>query len=275
MGIIVITDDNPYIDLHNYDKFENISNIDEFSMDDEWYEIAIESHFWFEWRFNAMQKQLAELKIPINKELKVLEVGCGTGVLREAIESNTNWNVDAADLNINALSHVKPGRGRTMLYDIYDESKSLIASYDVVILYDVLEHIKNTRPFIESLIKHLKPNGYLLINVPALNTLFSVYDTKMGHFRRYNKKTLIDEFHHLKLKVLDIRYWGLSMLPLLALRSIIMYFFNKDDENEIVKRGFKPPNNIINWILKLIMRLETMIVSKPPLGTSLLMIGKS
>ena len=107
-------------------------------MEDECYEIASETHFWFEWRLKAVLQQVTDLNISIDKQYKVFEVGCGTGTLRKEIESNTNWNVDAADLNINALSHVEPGRGRTMLYDIFDEYNSLIESYDVVILLSLI-----------------------------------------------------------------------------------------------------------------------------------------
>jgi len=242
-------------------------------MENEWYDIAVEPHFWFEWRLRAMLKQVTQLNIPINKRLKALEIGCGTGTLREEIESNTNWNVDAVDLNMDALSKVLPGRGRTILYNIVDENDSLIELYDVVILFDVLEHINNTKPFLISLLKHLKPGGTYLINVPSLQSFYSSYDKKMGHFRRYNKKTLINEFNGFKVKLIDIRYWGFCLLPLLVIRCIAMLFM-KYNEDKIIKRGFKPPNSIINRILQFIMRLETLIISKPPLGTSLLLAGK-
>ena len=76
--------------LYNYGNVEIISNISDVSMENEWYDIAVESHFWFEWRLRAMLKQVNQLKIPINKKLRVLEVGCGMGTLRRSIESNTS-----------------------------------------------------------------------------------------------------------------------------------------------------------------------------------------
>tara|TARA_B100000315_G_scaffold256504_1_gene302573 strand:+ start:2722 stop:3549 length:828 start_codon:yes stop_codon:yes gene_type:complete len=257
----------------NFQNIQIISEVNNISMGDEWYEIAVDSHFWCEWRLRAMLKQVNQLNISIYKKLKVLDVGCGTAILRKNIESNTNWIVDAVDLNMDALSKVLPGRGRTMLYNIFDENDSLIELYDIVILFDVLEHINNTKPFLISLLKHLKPGGTYLINVPSLHFFYSTYDKKMGHFRRYNKKTLINEFNGFKVKLIDTRYWGFCLLPLLVIRSMVM-FFMKNDEDKIIKRGFKPPNSMINRILQSIMRLETLIISKPPLGTSLLLAGK-
>ena len=46
---------------------------------------------------------------------------------------------------------------------------------------DVLEHIEHTNAFIKSLIKHIKPGGHLLINVPALNLFYSVYGLGKGN----------------------------------------------------------------------------------------------
>jgi hypothetical protein len=39
----------------------------------------------------------------------------------------------------------------------------------------------------------LKPNGRLIILVPAYNFLYNNFDKKIGHFRRYNKKMLLGD----------------------------------------------------------------------------------
>ena len=259
---------------------DNISNIEIISnkirdvfMEDEWYDIAVESHFWLEWRLIAILKLINQIGIPINKKLKVLEVGSGNCVLRNSLEARTDWTIDAADLNLKALSQARPSRGRTLLYDIFDEEESIINSYDVVLLMDVLEHIELTNAFIKSLIKHIKPGGHLLINVPALNLFYSVYDKKMGHFRRYNKKSLISEFRDSSLNILDTRYWGLSLLPLLIMRFIIMIFIRRDNKN-IIKSGFKPPGKLLNKIFLITAKVETKLFSKPLLGSSLLLVGE-
>ena len=118
-----------------------ISKVENVSMDDEWYEIAESSHFWFDWRLNAFLKQVEFLGLSKNHPYKVIEIGCGEGVLRKSIEEKTNWIVDAADLNISALEKVSPGKGKILLYNIFDEDDSLVGSYDIIILFDVLEHI--------------------------------------------------------------------------------------------------------------------------------------
>lgn len=257
-------------------EVEVISEVSNVSMTNEWYQFAGESHFWFEWRFRTMLKQLKQLNMPLDQELKVFEVGCGTGTLRAELESVSRWTIDAADLNMNALLCARSCRGRTILYDVCDEYDPLINAYDIVILYDVLEHIFDTKRFLGSALRHLKPDGAMLVNVPALQSFYSGYDKLMGHYRRYNKKSLIKEFDDFDFQILDVRYWGFCMLPLLAIRKLVMVLV-KESKCDRIRIGFNFPGSFA-WFfelgIRLIMRLELMALSKPPLGTSLLMIGR-
>ena len=50
----------------------------------------------------------------------------------------------------------------------------------------VLEHIKNDNQEIQQATKRLKKNGYLIILVPAHQSMYSNLDKLVGHYRRYN-----------------------------------------------------------------------------------------
>jgi 2-polyprenyl-3-methyl-5-hydroxy-6-metoxy-1,4-benzoquinol methylase len=140
----------------DYGHVEMISNIREFSFVEGWYELTADSHFWFQWRLAALLKQLMRLEIPLTEPFKVLEVGGGTGVLRSQLERSTQWCVDMIDLDLSALVHAQPGGGRIMYYDICEEREPFVEAYDMVMLFDVLEHIPNTQPFLSSVIRHIK-----------------------------------------------------------------------------------------------------------------------
>ena len=60
--------------------------------------------------------------------------------------------------------------------------------FDTIIYIDVLEHIKESQKEIALAKQCLKPNGHLIILVPAYNFLFNTFDKKIGHYRRYDKK---------------------------------------------------------------------------------------
>lgn len=63
-------------------------------------------------------------------------------------------------------------------------------SFDTALFVHVLEHIEHDREALNKVHELLLPDGKVLIEVPALPSLFSVHDEMLGHYRRYNKKTL-------------------------------------------------------------------------------------
>ena len=64
--------------------------------------------------------------------------------------------------------------------------------FDVIMHIDVLEHIQDDRAELVRAASHLRPDGRLIVLAPAHEWLFSRFDEKIGHYRRYNKATLVD-----------------------------------------------------------------------------------
>jgi len=62
--------------------------------------------------------------------------------------------------------------------------------YSVIMYIDVMEHIENDVEELQLASKHLEKNGHLIILAPAHNQLYSTFDKAIGHYRRYNKKSL-------------------------------------------------------------------------------------
>jgi SAM-dependent methyltransferase len=255
-------------------SIEFLSPLQSYAFMESWYDLSDASHFWFQWRLAALQQQLRDLQFPTQKNLKGLDVGCGTGVLRAQLEAVTAWEVDATDLDYHALQHAQPGRGRILYYDILAAKAELRAHYDVVILFDVLEHIAATQPFIAALLHHLKPGGHLIVNVPALPWLYSRYDEVQGHVRRYNQTTLAQEFQSFPLQIKDTRYWGLANVPLIGARKLWLAMARAQSNEEIFQQGFKPPSRSVNEALLRLMRLELRVTRRPCLGSSVLLVGE-
>jgi len=240
---------------------------------DQWYTLAREGHFWMQWRVQAFLKQLHHLKIDLHLPLKVLEIGCGDGVLRRQLESRTSWTIDGADINLQALKRSQVQRGNTFFYDIFDRRREFENAYDAIILFDVLEHIADEKAFLSAFQFHLKKDGTLFINVPAQQSLFSRYDEAVGHLRRYDKAMLSTLAQSADLQVIDMRYWGFSLLPLLSMRQALVK--NELPSDETIKRGFEPPGAVANGAMKTVMQLETFIFQDPPSGSSLLAAVKT
>jgi hypothetical protein len=69
----------------------------------------------------------------------------------------------------------------------------------------VIEHISQDSVELQKASRLLKSGGHIIILVPAHNYLFSEFDKSIGHFRRYNKKMLLDRIPN-ELKKIDLRY---------------------------------------------------------------------
>jgi len=257
---------------HAEDHIKIISRPSDYTFESKWYEIAGKTHFWMQWRLSAFLRQLRDARLPLQERLTGVEIGCGHGVFRHQLEENTAWKVDGVELIWDALKQNEPGRGNLYLYDVLEQKNDFKEYYDFIVLFDILEHIEDTRAFLDACLFHLKPGGYLFINVPALRWLMSPYDTAAGHFRRYDKKILSAEFSTLSVELIDLRYWGFSLLPAAICRKFTLP--KNVSSQETIRKGFHPPHPAVNSFFRGLMSIETRLSTKPYRGTSLLAVAR-
>lgn len=249
-------------------KIEYLSEPAKVSMSDEWYDFSKTDHFWMKWRFEIVRKYIEGL--PDYKNLSILEVGCGNGINIQLFEKYLDVDIDGCDLNVTALEKIAEIKGRKLVYNIHDLNPDFIGKYDIIILFDVIEHIKDDDAFISDTIKHLKTGGRIVLNVPAHRFLYSRYDKIMGHERRYCKNELLELLERNNLNIEKMEYWGFFMVPVLLLRKLVLFFIKEKN----VSLGFNPPNATINKLFLGFMRIELFLFGKPPSGTSLFAAGK-
>jgi len=254
--------------MSTHPEIRIISNIPEFTFIEEWYELADETHFWMQWRLAAFAQQARYLNLPLDKKMLGAEIGCGQGTLGNQLSNMTSWTIEGADLDINALKRNKKQPGQLYLYNILEKNKEFEGKYDFIFLYDVLEHIEEPKPFLESCMFHLKKGGYIFINVPALEALKSEYDRVAGHYRRYNKRTLSGELSVVNCELLDIKYWGFSLVFILIIRKGVVS--SKQSDVDILRKGFRPPSKLVHSLLKSLMHIETSLLRRVPVGTSVM-----
>lgn len=119
-----------------------------------------------------------------------LDIGCGLGEVMDILKEN-GFEVDGVELNDYARKQVKK-RG----LKVYENLKYVRGKYDLIILFEVLEHIENTTKFLKTIRKHLKPNGIFVISVPNVNSLtFKLLGKKHNsyhenHLHYFNQRSL-------------------------------------------------------------------------------------
>ena len=240
-------------------------------MNQNWLNNAEANHFWILWRFKILLVLIEANNIILNKKKKIMDLGCGNGILSNQIESKFNIKIDRVDSNLDTLKLNRKVKGRLICYDISKKNNKYKNYYDYIFLFDVIEHVKNDKKFIENALFHLKNKGSLIINVPSIQMLYSRYDTAVGHLRRYDKKLFYKTIKKIMVNNISMNYWGFMLLPVLFLRKIILVFYNKKNYNNIVKSGWKT-NILINIFMKSLMNVEIKIFRKQVLGSSLMVI---
>jgi 2-polyprenyl-3-methyl-5-hydroxy-6-metoxy-1,4-benzoquinol methylase len=235
------------------------------SMADRWFEIASIDHFWIRRRFEVLQ-HLGDNFIPAAKH--IAEIGCGHGLLQLQIENEYGKEVTGFDLNEVALKQNISRISKVCCYDIFQQLPSLRQSFDVIFLFDVLEHISDQSSFLNAALFHLAPQGKLVINVPAGQWAFSKYDEAAGHVRRYSIETLREVASASHLRLQNWTYWGLPLIPTLLVRKL--WLVGQHDQSRIISSGFDSRSSTINQMLLMLSRCESL--PQKFLGTSLMAV---
>ncbi len=243
---------------------ERLSETTTVRMDDDWFEIASAEHFWLRRRLDV----LLELAGPLlHRRARIAEIGCGTGVVQRQLEDRCDVTVDGFDLNLFALERNLSHRGRLACYNVLDRREDLAGRYDVVLLLDVIEHVDEEDAFVAGARHLLAPGGSLVVNVPAVQALYSSYDREVGHVRRYAPRDLAGVAGRASLVLRRWTYWGLPLLPLALARK---WFVRSSDPARVVKHGMQPPGHLANRALHLLARCEP--IPQRVFGTSLLAV---
>jgi SAM-dependent methyltransferase len=245
-------------------QVEYLSNPTAVSMGDQWFEVVDLNHFWIKRRFSVLKKLFSAT---MQSDVQIAEVGSGNGLVQRQIEDELGKTVDGFDLNVDALEQNVVNKSKVYCYDITEKKEQLKEKYDVVLMMDVLEHITDQDVFLDATKFLLKSNGYLVINVPAFQSLYSNYDKSVGHIRRYAAPQLIAVLQQNGFKCTKWTYWGFSMVPLLWIRKILMRNSSKKD---LIKKGMSPRFELGNKLLHLYSKLEWL--PQKVYGTSLMAV---
>ena len=241
-------------------------------------------HFWFRGRNDAIESILKspECSLP-SAAPRVLEIGCGTGnTLRVLEKLYGSEAVTGMDLFEEGLLYA---RQRTKCRLIHGDvlHPPFESSFDLICLFDVLEHLPNDEEVLQSIHRMLSPGGLLFLTVPAHQSLWSYFDEAACHARRYEPHDLETKLKNAGFAVRYLTEFMMILHPILWLGRRLNALLKRpatakaaEESQALLQRELHIhplANKVFYWLLRAEKRLLERRV-RLPMGSSILAIAK-
>ena len=246
-------------------------------MDKDYYRLyySIErEHWWFRARENILRSIIEKNILPkIEGKPRILNIGAATGRSSEWLEKYgdlVSLEYDQACIEfVKDKTHIPIRFGDILNLDLPSDS------FDLVCVFDVIEHVEDDQKAVAEIKRVLKKSGYFFITVPAYMHLWSMHDEVNHHFRRYTRKNLSSLFS--KDDHIRVSYFNFILYPMILLsRSLNKMIKGKKQTRKSDFESFNP-GGLMNKLLFRIFNSEKGILKNNidfPWGVSLLLLGR-
>ena len=227
-------------------------------------------HFWRASK-RALILEWLSIGIGARRELRILDIGGACSITSQKMQMFGEVKIVEPNEEMIKISkkHLNLDIVRGSLPDKID----IDGNFDVVTLFDVLEHIEEVDESIKVVSGLLKPGGLLLITVPAVKWLWSDHDISLHHFRRYTKRELLNLVDKFDFEVERCSYYTSFLFPLVVTQRLLKRVLPSRAE---ARYDVKLPPDLINRLLTMIMKVERVSLRYVdlPIGSSLIISCK-
>lgn len=235
------------------------------------YEIE-EEHWWFKGKRKIVFSQLKPYLCG-RKNLKILDIGCGTGIMMKSFQKY--GKVNGVDVELKALNFCcQRGLDNLSQADI-TALPFKNGSFDVVSIFDVLYHkgIKDDLKALKEIFRIIKPGGILILTDSADMKLWSRHDIAAHARERYTTLKLSRRIKSAGFKIIKISYFNTLLYPIVFIVRRLDNLLNK---KKPVTTNIKKTNPFLNFILYNFFVFENQLlkISNLPFGVSILLIAK-
>ena len=228
-----------------------------------------ERHWWYRARREILG-DLIRRRIPLPEDARILEVGCGTGHNLPMLQRF--GRVDAIEVDGAAraiasrrLGHAVINAPLPALHGVPD------ATYDLIAILDVIEHIDEDVAGLAALKRKLRPGGRILMTVPAFPWMWSAHDVANHHKRRYTRRTLRKLVDEAGLRLEMMSWFNSLLFPLAAAARLAARAAGRGDG------GDRMPPAPVNSLFEILFGLERYAIGRLPFppGVSLAAIASA
>ena len=213
-----------------------------------------DTHWWY-----LIRRRLLEFGIEaynnLDKTIRILDLAsaCGNNIIA-CRKYGPTFGIDISD---NSINFCKEKRIDTIVQGNVENLPFEDKSFEVVVAFDVFEHVTRDFNCIRETVRVLKTGGHLLVNVPAFMALYSKHDQAFEHLRRYTKPGLTRKLENYGLTVLFGSYWSCFILPgVLLQRKVISRCLGRPIQSDFniqlpkaVNKTFTALSKLEYWIM--------------------------
>jgi SAM-dependent methyltransferase len=237
------------------------------------YAAVEDKHWWFVGRRRILDQIIRKLPLPTNA--KILEAGCGTGGNLRMLSHH--GEVSAMELDETACELANQRQITTVRLGSLPNRIPYSQEYDLIVAFDVLEHLDDDLGALFALKSHLKPGGWLLVTVPAYQFLWSHHDDINHHKRRYRLKGLQQVFRKADLKISYSSYFNTFLFPLVAGIRLCQKLLQIENKSQSQSSDLTLPSPPVNKFLSTLFASERHLIGKLslPFGVSALLAAQN
>lgn len=220
-----------------------------------------DTHWWFVGRRSVIRSLLTSLRLPTTP--RILEISASAGANLQLLSDFGTVVACEADDAARATCTM---RGWNAIAGYLPNGFSGIDDrFDLICLFDVLEHVADDMASIAALRRLLAPKGKLIITCPAYAWLYGKYDKALGHYRRYTATELRRLVVSNGLSVERAGYFNAFLFPATLLGRLA------DSTGLPARRsGLKLPPGPLNCLLEKTFSSEAIVTRHAlfPFGTT-------
>lgn len=225
--------------------------------------LAEEDHWWFRARHEIIISTIEKIH-KLRQGDSILDIGCGSGAFLEYFQKQ-GCKVTGIDSSYRAVERCRARGLANVIQGDVGYMKMPQDGFDIVTMFDVLEHIDDDMHFLQTVRTLMQPKGCVLITVPAFQWLWTSHDEKNHHKRRYKADQILDLLNVSGLKPIHETYFNTLLFPLALVRKFMDVF-----DRDISESGVAVPWAPVNHLFYEIFRLEKKIINnhRLPYGVS-------
>ncbi|HEY5601162.1 MAG TPA: class I SAM-dependent methyltransferase [Patescibacteria group bacterium] len=142
----------------------------------------------------SSQSRVVQLILENYKDnLVVCDVGCSGGFLAKRLQGK-KVKMTGLDNDKDAAGQALPYYQKIFICDLDEGLPKLDEKFDIIVLADVLEHLKNPETILKGLSKYLKDDGFFIVSLPNIANITIRLSLLLGKFN-YANLGILDKTH--------------------------------------------------------------------------------